>query len=315
MRTPLAEPPTPMEPVPWPSGFDDPGWLWQLKWDGVRCLAVAGDRQARLWSRRGLPRAARYPDVVRALADALDGREAVLDGELVALDTEGRPSFHLTMRRAAMERPGPAEVAALPLFYAVFDLLALDGHDLRGFPLEARLATLSTALRRTSGVHIVDTTAGGGAAFVAAVAAAGMEGAVAKRAGSHYRAGPSSEWRKVKPRRVLLALVAGHRSTGAGRLRSLSMAAYAGNVLTYLGEVGAGWSEAVAARLCAHLRALPPAPPPVGAPPARAGDIRRWVRPELALRVAYAERTPSGLLRSAVLLDFVPGAHPEARVP
>lgn len=310
------EPPSPMEPVAWPTGFDDAGWLWQVKWDGVRCLGVhAGGGIVRLWRRHGLPWAGAFPEVAAALPRALGNRPAVVDGELVALDAEGRPSFHLALRRALRVRPTPAVQAAIPMVYAVFDLLALDDRDVRGLPLQERLARLDDCLQGGAQVRAVHTHAGGGTTFVAAAAAAGLEGAVAKRASSAYRGGPSPEWRKVKPRRTLLATVAGFRARPGGALRALALAAFVDGTPTYLGDVGSGLSAAVAARLHALLRAAPEAEPPEGGPAVRTDGERRWVRPELVCRVGFAAFTATGRLRAPVLLDFVAVAPDRARLP
>lgn len=304
-----------MEPVPWPSAFDDPGWLWQLKWDGVRCLAaIDGQRRVCLWSRRGLPRTERWPEIADALPGAVSGRRAVLDGEVVTLRPDGRPSFHLIMRRAMHSHPSPALVRLVPAAYAVFDLLALDGLDLRDQPLEARLRLLQAHLRPGGPVHLVGTRTGGGRDFVAAVAAAGLEGAVAKRVGSRYVAGRSGDWRKVKPRRTLTALVVGYRLTAGGALRSVALAGRAGDGLVYLGDVGSGLTRQAAARLHAHLHLLGDAAPPEGAPQDGRGE-RRWVRPDIAACVTYAELTPDGRLRAPVLVSFAPADAADVGLP
>jgi bifunctional non-homologous end joining protein LigD len=312
MEPPLPLPPTPMEPVPWPVAFDDPDWHWQVKWDGVRCLSWCAAGRVTLWSRRGRPWTRRYPEVATGLAAALRARSACLDGELVAVDADGRPDFWRTLRRAQTDRPGAALVRALPLTYAVFDLLALDGHDLRPRPLTERLARLADVLNPGAAVHLVGSAVGAGRAFVAAVAAAGLEGAVAKRADSPYGAGRSADWRKVKPQRSLQAAVAGYRGAGAAGVRSLALAVLAAGVPTYVGDVAAGLSAQRVHLLRPALDAVPAAPPPAGAPP---GEDRRWIQPVVHVWVRYAERTPRGLLRAPVLVGVAapPCAPPAAR--
>jgi len=296
----IARPPAPMEPVPWPAAFDDPGWLWQLKWDGMRALAQCGT--PRLWSRRGLDRTEGYPEVAAALATAAGGHPALLDGELVALGEDGKPSLARLLRRGGRQRPTPTLLARIPVTYAVFDVLAWDGRDIRGQPLEERLAYLDR-LGPAPHLYRVRGHLGGGRAFVAAVAAAGLEGAVAKRRGSAYAPGPSRLWRKIKPRRTLTALIVGCRRAPGGRLRSLALGLSVDGALTYVGNVGAGLTEPVRRRLTQAL-ADPRAPaPPGGAPPGGCGEWQ-WVEPRLCATVTYAEWTPHGRLRAPVLVGI-----------
>jgi bifunctional non-homologous end joining protein LigD len=306
----MTEPPVPMEPVPWPAAFDDPGWLWQIKWDGVRCLAVHDGGGVRLWSRHGHLRTSSYPEVAAEVPRAVGGASAVLDGELVALDGAGRPSFHLALRRALQTRPPAALVARIPLVYMVFDVLAWDG-DLRSWPIERRLELLARHLEPTDHVRAVQTAAGGGVALLEEVAAAGLEGAVAKRAGSAYTPGRSPAWRKVKPRREVEAWIVGwNASPGTGRVRSLVLALEADGTWTYIGDVGAGLTETVRRRLREVLERLAAEGvwvPPFPVPPPAAGAVRRWVRPALKARVTFAEWTPAGQLRAPVVTGFAPG--------
>jgi len=289
-----------MEPVAWAAGFDDPGWLWQLKWDGVRCLAAVDGDGVRLWSRRGTPWTQRYPELAGELPAAVGpGRPALLDGEVVALDADGRPSFQLVLRRAGHRRPEPALLRAVPVVYAVFDALAWEG-DIRRLPLHERLRLLGQ-LRPTPHILGVEAQAGGGVRLVAAAAAAGLEGAVAKRTASAYTAGQSADWRKVKPRRTLRALVVGYRAGEGGRLRSLCLAAAVGGRLVYVGDVGSGLDEALRARLRGMLAAAPVWVPPFARP---AG--RHWRSPGLGAEVSYAELTAQGHLRAPVLVRLTP---------
>jgi len=281
-----------MEPVPWPEAFDDPAWCWQVKWDGVRGLAVVRDGAARLWTRRGREVTAAYPDLARAAAEAVAGREAVLDGELVALDGAGRPNLYLLLRRP---------VSAAPRAYAVFDLLALDGRDLRRLPLRERLAALDGLVRAVPGLHRARSFAGG-TALLREVVRTGLEGAVAKRWDAPYVPGRSPWWRKVKPGRTLVAAVAGARLGPGGRIRALALAAYVGDELVYLGDVGLGPWAAARERLEGWIRGAPPAPAPAGAPSEGVEGARRWVRPPCAVRIRYLEFTPGGRLRGAALL-------------
>ncbi len=306
MESVPVEAPAAMEPVRWPAAFDAPGWLWQVKWDGVRCLAAAGGRAVQLWSRRGSDWTGRFPEVAADVAAvaARAGGPVVLDGEVVAIDPSGGPSFPLLMRRAGRAAPAPALVRAVPVVYAVFDVLAWGG-DLRREPLEARLDRLSRIPARPH-LRAVAGTEGGGVGFVDRAAAAGLEGAVAKRLGSPYVAGPSGDWRKVKVRRSLAALVVGYVADPDGRLRSLCLAVPAGGGLAYAGDVGSGLPARAWAEVAARMAAAPPWTPPFAAPAPRGPGRRFWRRPELAATVTYAEWTPEGRLRAPALLRLDP---------
>lgn len=290
---PVPAPPAAMEPVAGTHLPDGADWRWQVKWDGIRCLAVAGAGGVRLWSRHGRPLQAAFPEVAAAVAYGLAGREAVLDGELVVLDPAGRPSFPLVLGRLQRRPDGRAHP---PAAYALFDLLAVEGRDLRAHPLDDRLARLAATVLPTPGLHLVQTRAEGGAGLLGAVAALGLEGVVAKRAASPYVAGHSRAWQKFKVRRTLEAAVAGYRPNTAGGLRSLCLAQRAGPGWTYLGDVGSGLAGDAPARWLRALRQLPPWSPPFPRPPGR-----HWVEPRYTVRVVFAEFTPDGRLRAPVL--------------
>lgn len=288
----------PMEPVPWPAGFDDPGWCWQLKWDGVRCLADT--RGGRLWSRSGRLWTGLYPELAAELAEATRGDPALLDGEIVALDAAGRPSFPLVLRRALPARADPGLPGRIPVVYAVFDVLGWNGVDLRPRPLSERLTQLAR-LTATAHIRAVATRAGGGGALVAAAAAAGLEGAVGKRSASPYTAGRSPDWRKVKPRRSLRAAVVGARLGEGGRLRSLALACPLEGLLAHIGDVGAGISQALRGQFSQALPGLPAWRAPFPTPAGLRGGEYRWFGPLFTATVTYSEWTPSGRLRNPVL--------------
>lgn len=300
-----------MEPVPWPAAFDEAGWLWQLKWDGVRALAAQdGGGRVRLWGRSGREWTERFPELVAQVGRALGGRAGWLDGEIVALTPGGTPSFPLVLRRVLRAVPSAELLRRVPVVLAVFDVLAWDGGDLRDRPLALRLEHLGR-LTPMPNVHPVDSRERDGTGFVAALGAAGLEGAVAKRADSPYVAGRSPLWRKVKPGRRVTAAIAGWREGPAGQLRSLALALPVDGEPTYVGQVGAGLGEAERAALLGTLRRLPPWPPPQPSPAGRPPPALRWVQPRLGAVVRYLEWTPQGRLRAPVFVGFAPWPPPE----
>ncbi len=183
-----------MEPVSWTQPFNDSEWVFQVKWDGVRCLAEVNGSGTTLYTRRGRERTANYPEVAAALArPELAGVH--LDGELVAMDETGRPSFPRILRRDL----GKSARLAIPVVYLVFDLLARRGEDLRSRPWEERQDCLAGLELPLPLVRRVENVAGpGGEELYGRCRSLGMEGIVGKQRLSAYRAGKSGLWRKVK---------------------------------------------------------------------------------------------------------------------
>jgi bifunctional non-homologous end joining protein LigD len=273
------------------------GWLFELKFDGYRCIAAASGKQARCYSRNGLDWTGRYgaiPDALAALM--LDG--ALLDGEVVALDSEGRSSFSLLQQRLTAGGVG--------LSYFVFDLLRLGGEDLRPLPLVERKNRLQAALSRATSrgpIFYSDHIAGDGQAFYREVCRRQAEGVIAKRADSVYRSERLSTWLKVKCLQEDEFVVIGYTiSDRPGRpFASLLLATRDnGSKLTHVGRVGTGWDAQEMVRVAKALLPLRRDAPTVDRVlPAYAGPQRqiRWVEPELVAQVAYAEVTADGALR------------------
>lgn len=261
---PMASPPVAMEPVlgkVLPAGAD---WRWQVKWDGIRCLAVVAADTVQLWSRRGRLITPAFPDVAASIRQALMPERGTLDGEIVVVDGAGRPSFPLALGRLLRKDASPLAR------YAVFDTLEAGGRDLRALPLLARLDALAASLRQADGLHRVETRVDGGAVMLHAVAELGLEGVVAKRATSPYVAGHSAHWLKFKVRRRLRAWVGGWRANASEGLRALCLVHPAADSWHYLGDAGSGLGAAQAAAWVAALRRMPPWSPPFSSPPGAA---------------------------------------------
>jgi bifunctional non-homologous end joining protein LigD len=273
--------------------FDHPGWVFEVKWDGYRAVAELGKRGVRLYSRNRLPLEKRFPEVTAALK-AL-GAEAVLDGEIVASGKDGRPSFQLLQGRG----PGRGY-----LVYYVFDILFLRGRDLTGLPLTERKALLKELLPAAGHVRYSEHVPKDGVKFFRAAKAKGLEGIMAKRAGSPYRPGTRSrDWLKIKNRVTQDCVIAGFtRPRGAGRLfGSLVLGAYRNGELIYIGHSGGSAGDTDPAELHARLLALAARRCPFKTSPPETAGVT-WVKPELVCEVEYTERTADGLLRQPVLL-------------
>jgi bifunctional non-homologous end joining protein LigD len=300
-----APPPTyePMMAVLTAEPFDDDEWLFEVKWDGHRCLANLG-QATRLTSRTRRDMTAQFPELID-LHRQLAARNAVVDGEIVALDREGRPSFERMQDRFHRT---PEELARnkgrVPVQFLAFDLLWLDGQPLLDLPLVERRARLVEVLVETRDIRLSQVVEGAGTRFFEQVRALELEGMVAKRAASPYRPGARSpDWRKVKALCLQDCVIVGWTPGKGGRaatLGSLLLAVYDGDRLRYAGNVGTGFTHAFLADLLADLAELE-VPRPMfegfeGTPRPRGA---RFVRPELVCEVEYLRWTQDDKLRAS----------------
>jgi bifunctional non-homologous end joining protein LigD len=236
-------------------------WAFEMKWDGVRAVVYTGDGPVRVMTRNDREVAVTYPELAR-VAGLLGGREAVVDGEIVALDGAGRPDFGLLQQR--MHVVGAAAVRGLvervPVAYLAFDLLRLDGAELIHLPYAQRREQLESLGLEGPGVAVPPAFAGNGAAALAASQQRDLEGVVAKRRDSRYEPGRRSrDWLKVKHVRMQEVVVGGWRPGSGnrqGRIGSLLMGLPGPSGLTYIGHVGTGFTEVMLADLAGRLRPL-----------------------------------------------------------
>jgi bifunctional non-homologous end joining protein LigD len=284
-----------------PPPEEDALWGYEFKWDGVRAVAAVRGGALGLTSRKGTDITVRYPEVGR-LPDGLAGHDAVLDGEIVAMDENGRPDFGVLQNR--MHRTGPEVgrmAAAMPVTYLVFDLLSWDGEDLLARPYAERRERLDAL--GLAGHRWVATPwfRGGGAGVRAASEENGLEGVVAKRLTSPYRPGlRSPDWRKVKNVRTQSVVVGGWRpgqGRRAGGVGSLLFGVPDGEGnLVYAGHVGTGFSDQDLKDLKRMFTARSTSPFH-GTLPREVTRDAHWVEPELVGEVAYAVWTADGRLR------------------
>jgi bifunctional non-homologous end joining protein LigD len=293
--------------------FTSPDWIFELKLDGYRILAETGTGGARLRTRNGRDANPSFPEIVRALS-ALPYRHLVLDGEIVALDDHGRPSFQRLQQRARFLRPAEIRQAGLqhPVVYYVFDLLAFEDCDLRSLPLRERKALLRRILPAAGSVAFLDHFETEGERLFTEVERMGLEGLVAKRADSVYRGGRSPAWLKIRTERTGDFVVVGYTDPQGSRtgFGALQVADLVDGTLTYAGRVGSGFTEA---QLTEVHRALLEArrDTPACQGPLPAGDDTAWVEPALVCEVRYKEWTEEGLLRQPVFLRFREDKLPE----
>lgn len=302
-------PVSPMLAVEAPGPFDSPEFGFEIKWDGLRCIAFIEPGRTRLQSRGHRDLTSRYP-ALSGLGALLRGHHrAVLDGELLGL-AGGRPSFQAALR-----------VAGATVLMG-FDLLHLDGRDLLDLPLETRQHLLEQAFRFEGGLLRSTRLAGPGTRCYAAAREQGLEGIMAKRLSSRYRPGVRSpDWQKLVVRRTMACVVLGITAGSVpvplgGRVLGFGSAAVGvrapgGGAWAYLGNVGSGWDQRTLRSALAGLRpAAEPAWLPGAAPPPDLAARTTWVEPGLEAEVAYRERLPGGALRHPSLVGIRPGSVP-----
>jgi bifunctional non-homologous end joining protein LigD len=284
--------------------FSDPEWIFELKYDGYRVLAEREGEDVRIRYRRGTDATSTYPDVARALR-ALPFGDLVLDGELVVLDDESRPSFQRLQRRAQQRRSIDIQRATLelPATLYVFDLLAFEGFDVRPLPLVERKDLVQRLLPGAGPIRFLDHIPEQGEAFYAEVSRLRLEGLIAKRADAPYRAGRSPHWLKLRAERTDDFVIVGFTEPQGSRtgFGALHLAAYEGDELAYCGRAGSGFSDEQLTELRALLEADRRDSPPCSGPvPADRAHV--WVAPRHVAEVRYLTWTAEELLRQPVFL-------------
>lgn len=274
--------------------FSDPAWIFERKLDGIRCIAVRSDGKVRLWSRNDLSLNDRYPEVADAVGSEASDRFAI-DGEVVAFDG-GATSFSRLAQRGQHY---------VPVFYYVFDLLWLDGYDVRPLPLTVRKRLLR-ALAFGDPLRLTPHRNAEGEAMFEEACRKGWEGVIAKRADSTYGARRSRDWLKFKCQQGQEFVIGGYTAPQGSRTEfgALLIGYYDGGALRYAGKVGTGFDRELLASLGKDLRALHADEPPF----ADAAAIRErnvtWVRPKLVAQIAFSEWTSAGRLRHPSFLGL-----------
>lgn len=280
---------------------DKVAWV-EMKWDGIRAVGAWDGERLRLYARSGNEVTHRYPELT-AVDAGLGTEPCVVDGELVALEPDGRPSFPLLQTRMNLERAGDIarEARSVPVRYYLFDVLARDGDDLADLPLRARRQVLEAVGAASVDPIAVPPVFDDVDAALETSEQLRLEGIVVKDPGSRYlRGGRSDAWLKVKLTRTQEVVIAGIRPGKGGRsttFGSLLLGIPDEEGLRYAGRVGTGFSDSTLKALMKKLLPLRTDDNPlVGVPPLDARDAL-WVRPELVGEVEFGEFTPGGILR------------------
>ena len=294
----IGRPPKPMKAVTGTLPPDDAGWGYEIKWDGFRALTVIDGERVRVYSTNGIDVTAKRHELT-PIHQGLHGDQAVLDGEMLAMDDNGRFRFELLQAGEA------------PVTYLVFDILELQGQDVIALPYEDRRRLLDQAVEPGANWLLSPWQVGGGAVLLEASREQGLEGVMAKRLDSPYLPGRRSPaWRKIKNRHRQ-ELVVGGWTSGTGNRAStfgaLLVGYYDGGVLRYGGGVGTGFTEATLASLTPRLKALTIADCPFDPRPTPT-QLRHqrphWLQPTLVCEVEFAEWTHDGIVRHASFLGL-----------
>lgn len=286
--------------------FDSPDYAFEVKFDGMRVLArVDREGALSLMSRNHREQAGRFPELAGLAGSFLAG-EFIVDGEVAALDERGVSRFQLLQGR--LNLTGDADIRSAteknPAYYHVFDLLYLDGRDLRVLPFSERRAILERVMLPQRFVRLSELFTVSGKAFFAAARENGLEGIIAKRRDSPYRGKRSRDWLKVKVTREQEFVIGGYTAPAGSRdhFGALLLGVYDGDDLVYAGSVGTGFSAAGLKQLRQLMEPLVREEPPFAAAPSVDGVI--WLSPELVAQVKFAEWTRGGSLRHPVFLGL-----------
>jgi bifunctional non-homologous end joining protein LigD len=284
--------------------FSDPDWLFEIKWDGVRAIAQIEGGQATLWARSGRDITQEYPEF-KNLATHFRVTNAIVDGEIVTLDKDGRSDFQKLQNRLGAQNPSQKLMQSVPVHYYFFDLLYADGFDLRNSPLLERKEFLKHALITDEKIRYSEHILEKGEALFAAAREKGLEGILGKRIDSPYVGTRTSSWVKLKIVKELDAVIAGYTAPRGSRkyFGALVLGLYEKRELKFIGSVGTGFDEERQKSLFDTLQELRASSSTFRQPPTLREAIE-WVKPELVARVKYGNWTEESHLRVPVFLSL-----------
>ena len=290
--------------------FSSPDWLFEIKWDGMRILAFVDEGQCRLLARSGRDVTRQFPEM-KALPARIAARQAIIDGEIVVLDEEGRGDFGRLQPRMHTVDPPPGMLREAPVQYYAFDLLYCDGHDLRGAALVERKRLLKQLLKVEPPVRYSEHVEELGEDLFKHAAERGAEGIIGKQKQSPYVKGRSPYWVKIKSVREADVVVGGFTDPTGGRQHfgALLAGLYDGKRLQFVGGVGTGFTGKLLEDLAKKLEPLTTKSCPFSEMP-KTKEKAYWVRPELVARVKFSSWTHDGHLRAPVFLGLRPDLDP-----
>jgi bifunctional non-homologous end joining protein LigD len=298
---PLPKITQPMLATPVDEPFDDPKWLFELKWDGYRALSrIERDGSVVLTSRTGKDFAGKFPELAE-MAEAFSERPLIVDGEIVVLDSKGRPSFGALQER--LDRFGRADPGKRPVTFVAFDLLYGNGRDLRKDPLEERKAALESILTGRGPVMYSKHVVGDGRKLFDLAQQRGLEGVIAKRRASTYQERRTRDWLKIKTHLRQECVVGGWTDARGSRKHfgALLLGVYEKGKFVYCGSVGTGFDARKLTAIAAKMKPLERVKAAFDEPP-KTDTPAHWLRPELVAEVSFTEWTRDGLMRHPVFV-------------
>jgi bifunctional non-homologous end joining protein LigD len=296
-----AQAPPPMLATPIDRPFSREGWIFELKYDGIRAMVSVFGDAVRITGRRGGDETSRYPEAT-AIRAGIRARQAIVDGELVVLDPDGRPSFERLQQRIGVVRDVDVRRVAAehPVTFAAFDIVQLEGRDLLTTELRIRKKTLRETIVDSPHILYAEHVERDGTALFEEARRSGIEGVVGKRADSPYRPGMRTpDWVKIKSWRSQSCVIVGYtagRGKRSSQLGALILAVKNGERLVHCGQVGTGFDDKTLRDLKQRLEPQIVKTCPLDPIP-RTSEPATWVKPELVCEVRFSEWTKEGMLR------------------
>ncbi len=303
-RAPIPKITTPMLATLVDEPFDDPQWLFEIKWDGYRAICtVREDGSIELVSRNGLDLLKKFPELAR-LANAWTTLPIVVDGEIVSLDSRGRSSFQRLQESLNSRRSNGAR-SANPLTFAAFDLLYADGKDLRKTPLEERKTLLERAIADDDLVLYSKHVVGKGCALFAQAQKQQLEGIIGKRRDCAYVERRTRDWVKIKAQLMQECVIGGYTEPRGSRtgFGALLLGLYNGKDLEYVGHVGTGFNTKLLKSLTAELKGIERKTSPFSTR-VDSNTKPHWVDPKMVAQIRFTEWTRDGYLRQPAFLGL-----------
>ena len=284
--------------------FSDPEWIFETKWDGFRSVCFIKNGNARFVSRNQIEMTPQYPELA-GVPQQVDAKEAILDGEIVALDKDGMPKFQLLQNKLRIRSGSYAHASKAQLVYFVFDLLYLDGYDLMNCSVVERKAKLAEILRSSNFIKLSEHVEGEGKEFFRHIEKFHLEGMIAKRAASKYVPKRTTDWLKVKTIMRSEVVVGGYTQPRGTRSHfgSLVCGLYRDRKLHYVAHVGGGFNEQKLSAIYKLMQPLKTSQSPfVDAP--KTNEPVQWLKPKLVAEVKFSEWTAENRLRHPVFVGL-----------
>lgn len=292
--------------------FSDPEWIFETKWDGFRSVCFVDRGEARFVSRNQIEMTPQYPELAN-VSKQVNAKQAILDGEIVALDEHGMPRFQLLQNKLRIRSGSYTKATKAQIVYFVFDLLYYDGHDLTSCSVVERKALLEQILRPASFVKYADHVEAQGEEFFRQIEKFRLEGMIAKRAASKYVQKRTSDWLKVKTVMRSEVVVGGYTQPRGTRsyFGSLVCGLYKGKDLHYVAHSGGGFNEKLLASIYKLMQPLKTDKSPFVKKP-KTNEPVQWLTPKLVAELKFSEWTADERMRHPIFLGLREDKKPQA---